>query len=56
MIKEQNAKIKNVGKVTINKGGDKCVEVSGIYSDGNPLPNYIENASSSGANTYQRYY
>jgi SWIM zinc finger len=42
VIKELNAKSRNVGKVTINKGGDKCAEVSGIDSDGNAWRHAME--------------
>jgi SWIM zinc finger len=34
-IKELNVKSRNIGKVIINKGDDKCAEVSEIDSDGN---------------------
>jgi hypothetical protein len=42
VIKELNAKSKNVGKVMINKGGDQCEKVSGIDSDGNVWRHAVE--------------
>jgi hypothetical protein len=35
VMKELNAKSRNIGMMTINKGGDKYAEVSGIDSGGN---------------------
>jgi zinc finger SWIM domain-containing protein 3 len=42
VIKELNAKSRNVGKVIISKGGDKCAEVSGINSDDNVWRHAVE--------------
>ena len=35
LIKQLNAKGRNVGKVSISRDGNKCVEVSRMDSDGN---------------------
>jgi hypothetical protein len=35
VIKELNAKSRNIGKMTINKGGDMYAKVSGIVLGGN---------------------
>jgi hypothetical protein len=42
VIKELNAKSRNIGKMTINKGGDKYVKVSGIDSSGNASRHTVE--------------
>ncbi|XP_078153162.1 uncharacterized protein LOC144548369 [Carex rostrata] len=42
VIKQLNVKSRNVGKVSISRGGDKCAEVSGIDSDGNAWRHAVE--------------
>ena len=42
VVKQLNAKSRNVGKVSISKGGDKCAEVSGMDSDGSAWRHAVE--------------
>ena len=42
VMQQLNAKSRNIGKVSLSRGGDNCAEVSGIDSDGNAWRHAVE--------------